>query len=117
MTTPEKIPTVQLNNRLRWLTIISIIETLAALIILFSIPPDPKNALLFGYSWKRWIIYLTTFFIFILLAVSDFKTAEAPESNPVGDQSGKNSSQTGNQRLVISADFMVIGLASTGKIG
>jgi 4-amino-4-deoxy-L-arabinose transferase-like glycosyltransferase len=60
---PEEPHALKLNKRLRWLTIFSIIEAVITLIILFSIPPDPKNALLFGYSWKRWLIFLATFLI------------------------------------------------------
>lgn len=73
MSASEKIPTAKINNRLRWLTIIAIIEALAVLIILFSIPPDPKNALLLGFSWKRWLLILTVLLIFVLLVAAYLK--------------------------------------------
>ena len=73
MTVTEETTTVQINNRLRWLTIISVVEALAVIIILFSIPADPKNALLLGYSWKRWLIYLTAILIFAGLVTAYLK--------------------------------------------
>ncbi len=63
MSKSEDLQLAGLNSRLRWITAISIFEAVLTLIILFSIPPDPKNAMLFGYSWKRWLIFLSTFLI------------------------------------------------------
>ncbi|MHB8134751.1 MAG: hypothetical protein ACYDH1_11065 [Anaerolineaceae bacterium] len=60
---PELISQTQ-KNRFRWIAAISVLEAFITLVVLFSIPPDPKNAFLFGLSWKRWLIVLVTILIF-----------------------------------------------------
>ena len=52
------------KNRFRWVAAISVLEAAITLVVLFLIPPDPKNAFLFGLSWKRWLIVLATILIF-----------------------------------------------------
>lgn len=46
-------------------TLLAILEAVSALIVLFTIQPDPKNAVLLGLSWKRWLILVFTFGIFL----------------------------------------------------
>ena len=47
------------------MAIISIIEALLTLLLLFLIPPDPKNAFFLGLSWKRWLIVLVACLILV----------------------------------------------------
>jgi len=61
---PELVSQSQ-KKRFRWVAAISVLEAASTLVVLFLIPPDPKNAFLFGLSWKRWLIVLATILIFI----------------------------------------------------
>ncbi len=62
--TPKNL-SQEIIGYIRLATILAILEAGVALVVLFTIQPDPKNAVLLGLSWKRWLILVVTFGIFL----------------------------------------------------
>jgi hypothetical protein len=62
---------MQTNRTMKWSTsffVWTILETIACLVFLLLIPPDPKNQFFLGYSLSRWLMVLGfTGLIFFLL--------------------------------------------------